>query len=100
VCDREPTEARPWTQRFRQGPGTPTVAPPAPEANRLDYPAEVDHAAERIPRLEQAIGDAATTAPALMCHLIDGVQAMRDIARVAAATIVAKAGRRRPRGSV
>ena len=89
---RPPIEVRPWTKRFRQWLGTLTFEQPAQEATRLDYLTEVDHAAERIARLERAVDDAVTRAPASMRHLIDGLQALRGIARVSAATIVAEVG--------
>jgi transposase len=89
---RPPAEIRPWTQRFRQWLGTLTFEHPAQEATRLDYLAEVDHAADRIARLERAIDAAVASAPAPMRRLIDGLQALRGIARVSAATIVAEVG--------
>jgi transposase len=89
---RPPTEVRPWTKRFRHWLGTLTFDQPAQEATRLDYLTEVDHAAERIERLERAVDAAVTQAPAAMRQLIDGLQALRGIARVSAATIVAEVG--------
>lgn len=64
----------------------------AQEATRLDYLHEVDHAAERILRLERAIDAAITTAPPKMRGVIDALQALRGIARMAAVTIVAEVG--------
>jgi len=64
----------------------------AQEATRLDYLHEVDHAAERILRLERAIDAAVTTAPPKMRGVIDALQALRGIARMAAVTIVAEVG--------
>jgi transposase len=89
---RPPTEVRAWTQRFRHWLGTLTFDQPAQEATRLDYLSEVDHASERIARLERAIDAAIASAPAPMRHLIEGLQALRGIARVSAATIVAEVG--------
>lgn len=55
-------------------------AQPAQEATRLDYLHEVDHMAERLLRLEQAISDTIKTASTAMQELISGLQALRDIA--------------------
>jgi transposase len=64
----------------------------AQEATLLDYLHEVDHVAERIARLERAIDDAVTTAPAPMRAVIEALQALRGIALVSAVTIVAEVG--------
>lgn len=65
---------------------------PAQEATRLDYLHEVDHMADRIDRLERTIDDAVKAAPARMRAVIEGLQALRGIALVSAATIVAEVG--------
>ena len=62
------------------------------EATRLDYLHEVDHAAERITRLERAIEAAVQTAPTKMRAVIDALQALRGIARMTAVTLVAEVG--------
>lgn len=75
-----------WLQRdvhFAQG---------AQEAVLLDYLHEVEHAAARLERLEQAIAQAVAVAPASMRAVIDALQALRGIATVAAVTIVAEVG--------
>jgi hypothetical protein len=61
---RPPIEIRPWTQRFRQWLETLVFDHPAQEATRLDYLTEIDHAADRIARLERAIDAAVASAPA------------------------------------
>lgn len=65
---------------------------PAQEATLLDYLHEVEHAAARIVRLERAIDDAILGAPARLRAVIDGLQALRGIAKVSAVTIVAEVG--------
>ena len=65
---------------------------PAQEATLLDYLHEVEHAAERIERLERAIDEAVQTAPAPMRAVIEALQALRGIALVSAVTIVAEVG--------
>ena len=65
---------------------------PAQEAVLLDYLTEVDHARDRIARLEQAIDVAVAAAPQHMRAVIEALQALRGIAQVAAATVVAEVG--------
>lgn len=64
----------------------------AQEAVLLDYLTEVDHAHDRIARLERAIDTAVEAAPERMRAVIEALQALRGIARVSAATIVAEVG--------
>src|SRR5688572_3988240 len=64
----------------------------AQEATLLDYLHEVEHMADRIERLERAIDEAVTTAPAPMRAVIEALQALRGIALVSAVTIVAEVG--------
>ena len=89
---RPPTGVTPWTQRFRQWLGGLVFDHPAQAVTHLDYLTEIDHAAERLVRLERAIDDAVAATPAPMRALIEGLQALRGVARVAAATIVAEVG--------
>ena len=49
---------------------------PALEATLLDYVHEVDHAGERIQRLEKAINEAILKAPAAMRAVIEALQAL------------------------
>ena len=64
----------------------------AQEATFLDYLHEVEHAAERVVRLEHAIDQAIEAAPQEMRALIAGLQALRGVKKVSAATIVAEVG--------
>jgi transposase len=64
----------------------------AQEAAFLDYLHEVEHASERIARLERALDQAIERAPGAMRALIDGLQALRGVSRLSAATIVAEVG--------
>jgi transposase len=89
---RPATATTPWTQRYLTWVRQVHFEQPAQEATRLDYLHEVDHVADRIDRLERAIDDAVTTAPAGMRAVIEGLQALRGIARVSAVTIVAEVG--------
>jgi transposase len=89
---RAPAGIKAWTQRFRLWVRGLRFEHPAQEATYLDYVAEVDHAAERITRLERAIDAAVATAPGGMRAVIDALQALRGVGKVTAATIVAEVG--------
>lgn len=89
---RAPADVKAWTQRVGLWVRGLRFDHPAQEATYLDYVGEVDHAAERITRLEQAIDAAVATVPELMRTVIEALQALRGIGRVTAATIVAEVG--------
>jgi len=65
---------------------------PAQTATFIDYVHEVEHAAARIQRLEQAIDVAVETVPPKMRAVIEALQALRGVAQVSAVTIVAELG--------
>jgi transposase len=65
---------------------------PALEATLLDYVHEVHHMAERIERLDTAIGEAIEKAPAEMRAVVAALQALRGVASVTAVTVVAELG--------
>lgn len=90
---RRPTDKMtPWSDRHLRWLRQLHFEQFALEATRLDYLHEVDHAADRILRLERAIDAAVQTAPAKMRAVIDALQTLRGIARMAAVTIVAEVG--------
>jgi transposase len=62
------------------------------EATLADYLQEVEHAAARIHRLEQAIDEAIRQAPAEVRQVIEALQALRGVAQMTAATIVSELG--------
>ena len=64
----------------------------AQEATLLDYLHEVDHMADRLTRLEDALDEAVQATPAPMRAVIAALQALRGVAQVSAATIVAELG--------
>lgn len=84
---------RPWTQRhltwIRQAVH---FEQPAQEATLLDYLHEVEHVATRLERLERAIDAAIAGAPPRMRAVMAALQALRGIATMSAATIVAEVG--------
>ncbi len=81
-----------WTVKHLLWVKTLRFEHPAQEATFLDYLHEVEHAAERVVRLEHAIDQAIEAAPAEMQAVIAGLQALRGIKKVSAATIVAEVG--------
>jgi transposase len=62
------------------------------EATLLDYVQEVDHAAARIERLEKSIDGAIAAAPVEIRAVVEALQALRGIAKMAAVTIVSEVG--------
>lgn len=65
---------------------------PAQAATLVDYLHEVEHAAERIVRLERSLDAALATLPVKMRAVVDALQALRGIARLSAASIMAELG--------
>lgn len=90
---RSPTATKAWTQAHLTWVKSAVhFEHAAQEATLLDYLHEVEHAAERITRLEHAIDEAVTTAPVRMRAVIEALQALRGIALVTAVTIAAEVG--------
>jgi transposase len=90
---RPPVGTKPWTQTYLTWVKQAVhFDQPAQEATLLDYVHEVDHVADRVTRLEQAITAAVVLAPPAMRAVIDALQALRGIALTSAVTIVAEVG--------
>lgn len=87
-----PPGMKAWTSRHSDWVKTLRFGQHALDATLLDYVTEVDHARERIERLERAIDQAIEVAPAQIRAVIDGLQALRGVARISAATIVSEVG--------
>ena len=92
---KRPTDAgQAWTQkyvnwirihaRFEQ---------PALAATVAHYLEEIDHIAERIVKLEQAIDEAVKQAAPEIRAVIEALQALRGVAQTTAATVVSELGR-------
>ena len=64
----------------------------AQQATLLDYLHEVEHAAERIVRLERSIDAAIETLPENMRAVIEALQCLRGIAKISAVSMVAELG--------
>jgi len=69
-----------------------TFEHPARQATMVDYLGELDHVAERIKRLEQAIDDAVASAPEVLRAVIEGLQALRGVAKLTATTLAVEVG--------
>jgi transposase len=90
---RPPAAMKAWTQTHLTWVKSAVhFAHAAQEATLLDYVHEVDHAADRIARLERAIDEAVQTAPQQMRAVIGALQALRGIALISAVTIVTEVG--------
>jgi transposase len=90
---RPPAGVHAWTKKhatwLTQGV---QFAQAAQTATFLDLVHEVEHAAARIGRLEQALDEAIAAAPPTMQAVIAALQALRGVARLTAATVVAETG--------
>jgi len=64
----------------------------AQQATVVDYLHEVEHAAERIVRLERSIDAAIETLPQSLHAVIDALQSLRGIAKISAVSIMAEVG--------
>jgi transposase len=81
-----------WTQAYLSWVKHIQFTQAARESTLLDYLHEVEHMAERVRRLEQAISDAVKLASPQMQEVVRGLQALRGIAQISAVTIVAELG--------
>jgi len=90
---RPPNGIKPWTVKHLEWVKKEVdFDQQAQRAVLLDYISEVDHARDRIQRLERAIDEAVETAPERMRAVIEALQALRGAAQVSAVTIVAEVG--------
>jgi len=65
---------------------------PALQATFLDYVHEVEHAGERIERLDKALDEAIAAAPAEIRGVVEALQGLRGVGRIVAASLVAEIG--------
>ena len=82
----------PWTVTYMDWARRQKFDQPAQQAAFLDYVNEVDHAVERLRRLETALDAAIESAPVSMRAVIEALQALRGVAKLTAATVVAELG--------
>ena len=89
---RPATGAKAWTAAYMRWAKEVRFDQAAQEATLSDYIHEVEHARERIVRLERAIDAAVETMPERMRAVIEALQALRGIAKISAVTVVAELG--------
>jgi len=87
-----PDGVKPWTLRHMTWIRQLQLEEPAAQAALRDYFLEVEHASERIERLELALDAAVEQVPPKMRAVIDALQALRGVAKLTATTIVAEVG--------
>jgi transposase len=91
---KRPTDAgKAWTQKYLNWIRIHVhFEQPALEATLKYYREEVDHIAERIVKLEQAIDEAVKQAAPEIRAVIEALQALRGVAQTTAATVVSELG--------
>ena len=88
-----PANLRPWTERYREWVYRVEFEHAPQQVTLLDLAGEVDHAKKRIERLDAAIDQAIASAPAEMRSVIEALQALRGVSKLAAVTVVSEVGR-------
>ena len=89
---RFPGESRAWGQVHMQWVKGLSFEQVALEATFLDYLGEVEHAEERIHRLEKAIDVAVEKAPEKMRAVIAALQGLRGVKKMTSVTLVTELG--------
>jgi transposase len=89
---RKPSGMTSWGQRHRTWLNTLRFERIPLQLAFEDYLTEVDHAAERVTRLETAIDAAVDAAPAKLRDLVRALQCLRGVARTTAAVIAVEVG--------
>lgn len=89
---RAPDGVEAWGKAHRRWLDGVTFERPEQEAVFLDYRHEVDHAVERVARLERALDEAVERVPASQRAVIDGLQALRGVSKVTAVTVFSEVG--------
>jgi transposase len=89
---RAPEGASGWNTRYLAWVKSLRFEQAAQQLTLEDYLHEVEHAAERIARLERSIDAAIETLPVKMRAVIEALQSLRGIAQVSAVSIMAELG--------
>jgi transposase len=89
---RAPEGTTAWTGKYLAWVKQQRFEHTAQEATLLDYLHEVEHAAERIARLERSIDGALESMPENMRSVIGGLQSLRGVAKISAVTLVSELG--------
>lgn len=92
VGQRPPDGTPTWGTVHMQWMRAVTFEHAARQATMIDYLSEIDHVGERIHRLEQAIDDAVASAPDVLRAVIEGLQALRGVAKLTATTLAVEVG--------
>jgi len=89
---RRPEGVAPWSMRHLAWLKTVEFDQPAHDATLVDYLTEVNHATDRIERLDRALDAAIEQAPPQMREVIEALQTLRGVGKVIAITLVAEVG--------
>lgn len=89
---RAPEGVEAWTKRHGEWLRGLRFKHAAQEVVFTDYLHEVDHAGERVVRLERAIDEAVERVPAAGRAVIEGLQALRGVSKVTAVTVYSEVG--------
>lgn len=89
---RVPEGIRTWTVKHMAWVKQQCFEQLAQQATLSDYLNEVEHAMERMARLERAIDTAVETMPENQRAVIAGLQCLRGVAKITAATLVSELG--------
>lgn len=89
---RAPEGTTAWTGKYLAWVKQQRFEHAAQQETLLDYLHEVEHAAERIVRLERSIDVAVQSMPAPQQAVIAGLQCLRGVAKVSAVTLVSELG--------
>jgi len=89
---RAPEGIRTWTGKHMAWIKQQCFEQPAQEATLLDYLHEVEHAGERIGRLERAIDTAMEAMPQNQRAVVAGLQCLRGVAKITAVTLMSELG--------
>jgi transposase len=89
---RAPEGASAWSMKYLAWVKSLRFEQAAQQLTLEDYLHEVEHAAERILRLERSIDAAIETLPVKMRAVIEALQSLRGIAQISAVSIMAELG--------
>lgn len=89
---RPPEDVKAWSKMYRQWLKTLCFEHRAQEATFIDYLHEVEHAEQRVARLDKEIDEAVALAPPKMRAVIEALQALRGVSKVTSVTVVAEVG--------
>ncbi|MHB8817159.1 MAG: IS110 family RNA-guided transposase [Steroidobacteraceae bacterium] len=89
---RAPEGSTAWSTKHLAWVKRQSFEQAAQQATLVDYLHEVEHAAERIVRLERSIDTAIETLPEKIRAVIEALQSLRGIAKISAVSIMAEVG--------